>query len=116
MQFKITRDGGKNAVVMVWGEIAEESDTRTIIVSPSDLGSNPPAMKLDQVQHTVESGLKIRLGWSADGLILPVEGRGLLNYYQFDSLNASTSGQSLWISSKGTGAFHLVLDLTKIGV
>lgn len=116
MQFKITRDGGKNAVVMVWGEITEESSIPTIVVSPGDLGGNPPAIKLDQVQHTVESGLKVRLGWSADGLILPIEGRGLLNYYQFDSLGASTPGQSIWISSKGIGAFHLVLDLTKIGV
>ena len=112
MESRVTRDGKKNVVVMAWGEGNLEC---TEVIRPSDLGDAPPGVKLDQIQFTVESGTKVYVGWSGDGRFLSVEGRGLLNYYQFDSLQPSTPGQNLWISVVGEGAFHLVLDCTKMG-
>ena len=111
---KITRDGKKNTVVMVWGEVDGE-ETLTVL-DPSTSPDRPQGFKLDQIQYSCEAGVKVRIGWSGDGLVVPVEARGLLNYYQFDSLQPSEKGESLWVNVKGNGAFHLVLDCTKMGV
>lgn len=111
MKTKITRDGKKNVVVMVWGT----GDGAQQVLSPSTLQDSPPGLKLDQIQFTIESGTKVFLSWSADGLILPLEGRGLLNYYQFDSIQPSTPNQGLEIQVVGEGAYHLVFDCTKMG-
>ena len=112
MDIKIARDGMKNVVVIVHGE-AEGALEQTVVVDPSALQHVCRQIKLDQILYSVEGGLKIRVGWSEDGLLLPLEGRGLLNYYPFDSLQASSLGQKLWISATGSGAFHLVFDMTK---
>jgi hypothetical protein len=112
MEIRVARDGMKNVVVMANGEI-EESLDRTIVIDPSTLNHGCTQVKLDQVQYAIEAGVKIRVGWSEDGMVLPLEGRGLLNYYQFDSLQPSSPGQKLWISAVGSGAFHLVFDMTK---
>ena len=115
MQVKLTRDGKKNVVLMVWGEVDEELQ-QTEVLHPDGIKDGATGLKLDQIVYTIESGVKVRLGWSEDGLILPVEGRGLLNYYAFDSIPPSSPGQGLWVSATGKGAFHLVLDCTKMGV
>lgn len=113
MKVKITRDGKKNVVAMVWGK---GTDGKSIsVLDPATLQDAPPGIKLDQIQYTIEAGTTVFLGWADDGSILPVEGRGLLNYYQFDSLQPTTPGQALWVSARGNGAFHLVLDCTKMG-
>ena len=112
MEIKVIRDGMKNVVVVTHGEVEDALD-QTVVVDPSSLQHDCRQIKLDQVQYSVESGLKIRIGWSEDGLFLPLEGRGLLNYYQFDSLQPSSTGQKLWVSAAGSGAFHLVFDMTK---
>lgn len=113
MQVQLTRDGKKNVVLMVWGQ-AEDSTEPFVVVRPSDVQDSPAALKLDQIQFAVEKDARVQIGFADDGLILPVEGRGLLNYYQFDSIQPSTPGQALWVSATGTGAFHLVLDCTKM--
>ena len=115
MQAKLTRDGKKNVVLMVWGEV-EDGVGPTEVLHPDHIQDGATGFKLDQILYTIESGVRVRLGWSEDGLILPVEGRGLLNYYAFDSIPPSSPGQGLWVSATGTGAFHLVLDCTKMGV
>ena len=115
MQAKLTRDGKKNVVLMVWGEVDGEIES-TEVLHPDKIQDEAKGFKLDQVLYSIESGVKVRLGWSEDGLILPVEGRGLLNYYAFDSIPPSSPGQGLWVSATGKGAFHLVLDCTKMGV
>jgi len=112
VDIKIARDGMKNVVVIAHGEV-EGSLEQTVVVDPSALQHECRQIKLDQILYSVEGGLKIRVGWSEDGLLLPLEGRGLLNYYPFDSLQASSLGQKLWISATGFGAFHLVFDMTK---
>jgi hypothetical protein len=112
MEIRVARDGMKNVVVMAWGEI-EEGLEQTIVVDPSTLNHGCTQVKLDQIQYSIEAGVKVRVGWSEDGMVLPLEGRGLLNYYQFDSLQPSSSNQKLWISATGAGAFHLVFDMTK---
>lgn len=112
MDIKIARDGMKNVVVIVHGE-AEGNLEQTLVVDPAALQHECRQIKLDQILYSVEGGLKVRVGWSEDGLFLPLEGRGLLNYYPFDSLQASSLGQKLWISATGSGAFHLVFDMTK---
>lgn len=112
MDIRVARDGMKNVVVIVHGEVEREL-LETVVVNPALLNHGCTQLKLDQVQHSVEGGVKVRIGWSEDGMFLPLEGRGLLNYYQFDSLQPSSPGQKLWISATGTGAFHLVFDLTK---
>lgn len=112
MDIKIARDGMKNVVVIVHGE-AEGDLEQTVVVDPAALQHECRQIKLDQILYSVEGGLKVRVGWSEDGLFLPLEGRGLLNYYPFDSLQASSLGQKLWISATGSGAFHLVFDMTK---
>jgi hypothetical protein len=112
VDIKIARDGMKNVVVIVHGE-AEGTLEQTVVVDPELLQHECRQIKLDQILYSIEGGLKIRVGWSEDGLFLPLEGRGLLNYYPFDSLQASSLGQKLWISATGSGAFHLVFDMTK---
>ena len=112
MDIKVTRDGLKNVVVMVHGEV-EGSLDETVVIDPSTLQHECKQVKLDQILYSVEGGLKVRIGWSEDGTLLPLEGRGLLNYYPFDSLQASSIGQKLWISATGSGAFHIVFDMTK---
>lgn len=112
MDIKVTRDGLKNVVVMVHGEVEDTLD-QTVVIDPAALQHECKQIKLDQILYSIEGGLKVRVGWSEDGLLLPLEGRGLLNYYSFDSLQASSLGQKLWISATGSGAFHLVFDMTK---
>jgi len=112
VDIKIARDGMKNVVVIAHGEVKDALD-ETVVIDPAELQHECKQVKLDQVLYSVEGGLKIRIGWSEDGMFLPLEGRGLLNYYAFDSLQASGLGQKLWISAAGTGAFHLVFDMTK---
>lgn len=112
MEIRVARDGMKNVVVMTWGEVEEKLE-QTMVIDPTSLNHQCTQIKLDQVQYSIEAGVKVRVGWSEDGLVLPLEGRGLLNYYQFDSLPPSTPGQKLWISATGSGAFHLVFDMTK---
>jgi len=112
VEIKVTRDGMKNVVVMVHGEVEDRLD-QTVVVDPALLNNLCTQIKLDQILYSVEGGLRVRVGWSEDGVILPLEGRGLLNYYPFDSLQASSLGQRLWISATGSGAFHLVFDMTK---
>ena len=112
MDIKVTRDGLKNVVVMVHGEVEDTLD-QTVVIDPAALQHECKQVKLDQILYSVEGGLKVRIGWSEDGLLLPLEGRGLLNYYAFDSLQASSLGQKLWVSATGSGAFHLVFDMTK---
>lgn len=111
MKTKITRDGKKNVVVMAWGR----GESHHPVLRPEELQDAPPGLKLDQIQFAIESGTKVFLFWSDDELILPLEGRGLLNYYQFDSIQPSTPNQSLWVRVEGEGAFHLTLDCTKMG-
>lgn len=112
MNLKIARDGMKNVVVIACGEV-EDSMEQTTVVDPFKLNHECKQIKLDQIQYSIEGGVKVRIGWSEDGMFLPLEGRGLLNYYAFDSLQPSTAGQSLWVSATGSGAFHLVFDMTK---
>lgn len=115
MKTKITRDGHKNVVVMVHGEISEKGLSKTSVLDIKEMEGSPKGFKLDQIQYTVSKDVTIELGFSKDGFLLPIEGRGLLNYYPFDSLQPSSLGQSLWIRSAAkSGSFHLVLDCTKI--
>jgi hypothetical protein len=112
VEIRVARDGMKNVVVMAWGEIEEKLD-QTIVVDPSTLNHGCTQIKLDQIQYSIEGGVKVRVGWSEDGMVLPLEGRGLLNYYQFDSLQPSSPGQKLWVTATGSGTYHLVFDMTK---
>lgn len=112
MKARITRDGHKNVVMMVYGV----GDAEETVLRVADVQNNATGLKLDQIQFSVEGGTRIMLGWEQDGLILPLEGRGLLNYYQFDSLQPTSPGQGLVVNVTGGGAYHLVLDLTKMGV
>jgi hypothetical protein len=112
MDLRIARDGMKNVVVIAHGEV-EKSLEQTVVVDPASLNHDCKQVKLDQVQFSIEGGVKVRVGWSEDGMFLPLEGRGMLNYYSFDSLQPTSMGQKLWITATGTGAFHLVFDMTK---
>ena len=112
MKMRVARDGMKNVVVIASGEVEDSLDP-TVVIDPSTLNHGCTQVKLDQVQYSIEGGVKVRVGWSEDGMFLPLEGRGLLNYYQFDSLQPSSPGQKLWVSATGSGAFHLVFDMTK---
>ena len=113
ISYQITRDGSKNVVVVVQGKVVDSQEAVEVL-KVGDVTNNPVAYKLDQVVFAVEKDVKVQVGWSKDGAFLPVEGRGLLNYYSFDSLHANTPGQSLTISASGTGLFHIVLDCTKV--
>lgn len=114
MKTKITRDGKKNVVVMVWGEVDGKDACTALHID--HVQDDLTGFKLDRIVYAIEGGVKARLAWSDDGLIMPLEGRGILNYYDFDSIQPSTQGQSLGVDVTGSGAFHLVLDCTKMGV
>lgn len=114
MKTKITRDGKKNVVVMVFGEVDGSDEATALHID--HVQDDLTGFKLDRIVYSIEGGVKVRLAWSDDGLIMPLEGRGLLNYYDFDSIQPSTQGQALKVKATGTGAFHLVLDCTKMGV
>ena len=114
MKTKITRDGKKNVVVMVWGEVDEMDEAMALHID--HVQDDLTGFKLDRIVYAIEGGAKVRLAWSEDGVIMPLEGRGILNYYDFDSIQPSTQGQALMVNATGSGAFHLVLDCTKMGV
>ena len=112
MERKITRDGAKNVVVMAWGQ-ESDAEAPLHLISPADVKAKQ--IKLDQIQFACERDVTLWLSWEDDGVILPIEGRGLLNYYQFDSLQPSHPAQALKLTAKGEGHFHLGLDFTKQG-
>lgn len=112
MKIKLARDGAKNLILLVYG--MNDDKKKQTVFNPAQI--NIPGFKLDQILYSIEKDTTLRFGWEKDGVFLPLEGRGLLNYYQFDSLQPDTIGQSLWIQVNGVGAYHLALDLTKLGV
>jgi len=109
MHATLTRNGPKNVVVIVQGDGEGE-----YTLHPKSLGGCT-SIKLDQIIYAIESGVKIRLAWTEDGVLLPLEGRGFLNYDSVESLQASSIGQGLTVQAQGSGVYHIVLDLTKQG-
>jgi len=67
MNIRVARDGMKNVVVMIYGEI-EESLEQTVVIDPASLNHECSQIKLDQVQYSIEGGVKVRVGWSEDGM------------------------------------------------
>lgn len=111
MHSKVTRDGSKNVICVVNGEGESEE---VVVLAPFSLQGSPSEIKLDKIVYAIEGGTKVRIGWSEDGMLIPLEGRGVLDYYSFESLQPSTRGQSIWVSVTGDGAYHLVLDCSKM--
>lgn len=111
MKPKITRDGPKNVVVMINGTSEETGGEKVTVVTPKEVKVRK--LKLDQIHYAIEKDLRVYIGWSEDGPLLPLDGRGVLNYDAFDSLQPSSNDQGLWIMTKGEGLFHLVFDMTK---
>ena len=122
---RLLHDGSSGVVYFVTGFIDSDSEAVAQITDLAKLKFNPPQLRLDTILHSVEEGLLIRLWWHGveDTLILPLGGRGVLDFDRFGGLtNPFDDGASgnvrLSVSRTipKTRCFSLVLEFLKQGV
>lgn len=108
----IVSDGGKNTVFLVSGTIKHEDDSVFDIIDVSRLSKQPTSIRLDSVVFMVESGLKVMMNYRNQPYTLPMEGRSKVDLGWIGGL----IGHEIDMVFKGTGAFFIVLDVSKMGV
>ena len=122
MLVKTTHDGSRNATVQVvcdnW--IAEQFK----VIDPSRLIGTPRHLKIDAIHYVVSDGVEVRVAWETDNEIhevLPLSGRGKMDFESSGGLHATTSEDNVGISVRTIGLkpdagqclFTLIFDLSK---
>ena len=108
----IVSDGVKNIVYLVSGVIKNKEDSVFDVVDMNKLAGTPTSLKLDSIVFMIESGLKVILQYRGLPYVLPMEGRSKIDLGWVGGL----LGHEMDLICKGTGAFFIVLDLSKMGV
>jgi hypothetical protein len=105
-------DGSKTAIFIVSGVVEHEDDSVFNIVDVSELSGNPTNIRLDSLTFSIESGLKAIVCYRNQPYTIPFEGRGKMDLETVGGL----FGHEINLVLKGTGAFFMVLDVSKMGV
>ncbi|CAB4132824.1 hypothetical protein UFOVP252_6 [uncultured Caudovirales phage] len=105
-------DGSKTAIFVVSGVVHNENDSVFNIVDVSELSGNPTNIRLDSLTFAVESGLRAIVCYRNQPYTIPFEGRGKMDLETVGGL----FGHEINLVLKGTGAFFMVLDVSKMGV
>ena len=132
---QIVIDGPRNAIIKVTGILDTSNVAATQIVVPQNLfkvlaaqGNNPPLVRLNYVDYSITDQLEIQLNWglaaaAGPGLpILPLAGRGRMNFDDFKGLpnNQAGSDGSIWLATtgwtSGVQVFTVILELIKSGL
>jgi len=119
---QILEDGERNAVVKITGVLDTSNVSATTIVDPASYSPVPTQFRIDQIDYSMSDALQIRLFWdaTADVDILPISGRGTMNFKNFGGLsNNAGAGKTGKIQlstngwTSGTEVFSVVLRLVK---
>lgn len=80
---RVVYDGQKNTVVLVTGVLSKSNVTPELVFDLSKLEKPPSFIRLDGVTFSIEEKLQCMLWWEGkeDDLILPLAGRGKLEFY-----------------------------------
>ena len=105
-------DGSKTSIFIVSGVVKHEDDSVFNIVDVSKLSGNPTNIRLDSLTFSIESGLKAIVCYRNQPYTIPFEGRGKMDLETVGGL----FGHEINLVLKGTGAFFMVLDVSKMGV
>jgi len=109
---ELSRDGHKNVVYIISGRKIKNNVDIQVTDKAAMRPKEPTGLRLDSVEFAVEAGTKIILSWHGDEYLLPLEGRGKLDFGWFDGIQ----GDDIHMTVTGDGVVFVVLDLSKIGV
>lgn len=119
-QKKIQHDGQKNAVLQVSGFLDSDVTQARTILTLEDLQLNPKAIRIESIVYAFQDKMGCVLWWQGDENIypiLPLEGRGTLNFNDMQGLHSPQSDvKGIAITTYGVdkGKYFLItLDLTK---
>jgi hypothetical protein len=130
MAFKPTiqklSDGAKNCAVKITGMGAGNLDWVTV-VDVTKLNGSHSKVKVDHIEWAITSGIEVFLAWGASEgeheLIVPLGGRGQINFADYGGLSNLSEGKSGHILMmvqlvgptipKGVQGFTLFLDMQK---
>lgn len=124
LQTQIIQDGPRNATVKITGVLDTSDQALTTIILPSDFSPVPATFRIYYLNYSISDQLELQLLWKAtmDQVILPLAGRGRMNFEDFGGLtNNAGAGKTGGIELKTTGwtsgtqIFSLVLELVKEG-
>jgi hypothetical protein len=116
---QISHDGHKNAVIMFKGILDEQPHNAENVILFENLAHSPKRARIDSTTYSIEGKTSIYLWWvTADDkpeFIMPMEGRGFLNFEGLQSLNAPEGAIGIRASfNQAEGkAFMVMLDLVK---
>ena len=112
LNIELSRDGHKNVVYIVSGRKIN-NDGPLQLTNREDMHPiTPRSLRLDAVEFSIEQGTKCILSWNDEAYLLPIEGRGKLDFGWFDGIQ----GDEIYLNVIGDGVVFIVLDLSKIGV
>jgi hypothetical protein len=113
---RIVRDSADVDIAIV-GAVGDKTLSE-VIASPEN-HKDAKAFKVTAIFHSIESGVKLRLYWEGEDdhtLILPLEGRGILDLTRFGGLEdpryPGWTGNIILVA-EGMGHFALSLELSK---
>ncbi len=120
----VVHDGPRNTLLSVTGVLDTSDYAVADITTISSLNPVPTLIRVDRIQYSVEDGLSCLLWWHAttDGLILPLEGRGKMEFDWFGGYNnpmAAGYTGNIRLSTAGWSTvkhFALVIEFVKQGV
>ena len=125
-KYNVISDGKKNSIILVTGILSKNKLEEEITIPLKSLDETPDYIKIDLLTFAIQSGILCTLWWENDfdnEFILPLEGRGFLNFTSFGGLqNPKSEGHTGClvikinkIDQQQEGHFMLLLDLTKVG-
>ena len=119
------QDGVKNCAVKVTG-MDERAQEWVPVIELKRFGGPPKRIKIDHVEWAITAGIEVFLAWHAEEgereLILPLGGRGQINFSDYGGLSNLSEGktghielmvQSIQSPLKGIQGFTLFIDLQK---
>jgi len=123
---QIIADGAKNCAVKITGLEVPQNKWYTI-VDVTRFNGVHRRVKIDHAEWAITSGIEVFLAWAADEgereLILPLGGRGQINFSDYGGLSNMSEGKSghieLMIQPRTLGqsklieAFTLFIDMQK---
>ncbi len=111
---KIVHDGHKNVVINVTGQAISAIAKPTAILELSKLQGPPKGMRIDSITFSLEDKLTCLLWWGEDKLILPLSGRGRLDFEADDGLQGQ---DDIYLTAKmevvSPKHFLIVINITK---
>ncbi len=119
-------DGAKNCAFKITAFAVSNMDWATV-VDVTKLNGNHSKVKVDHIEWAITSGIEVFLAWGAvEGeheLIVPLGGRGQINFSDYGGLSNISEGKSGAVvmmiqligpvAPKGVQGFTIFLDMQK---